>query len=146
MANERVERIAGEMSHLLPTMMRHMFPYVFQPIHLPPSQVIALVSIQERGGCCLSELAREMHVSAPTVTGIIDRLERDKYVKRILDKKDHRVTNISLTAKGEALVKEFRSNIEKRWLYVLNKLPAGTQEGLIQVLRNITKGFTDGTI
>ena len=134
------------MSRLLPTMMRHMFPYVFQPINLPPSQVIALVSIRERGGCRLSDLCKEMHISAPTVTGIIQRLERDKYVRRIADKLDHRVTNISLTVKGEALVKEFRNNIEKRWQYVLNRLPSGTQESLIQVLRHITKGFTDGTI
>ena len=141
-----MELIAGEMSHLLPTMMRHMFPYVFQPISLPPSQVIALVSIHERGGCRLSDLCREMHVSAPTVTGIIQRLERDKYVKRIADKLDHRVTNISLTKKGESVVKEFRRNIESRWGYVLSKLPPATQENLIQVLRNITKGFTDGTI
>ncbi len=146
MRSPRVEQIAGEMSYLLPTMMRHMFPYVFQPISLPPSQIIALVSIHERGGCRLSDLCKEMHVSAPTVTGIINRLERDNYVRRIPDKFDHRVTNISLTAKGESLVKEFRANIEKRWLYVLNRLPSDKQESLIQVLRHITKGFSDGTI
>lgn len=87
-----------------------------------------------------------MHVSAPTITGIADRLERDGYVKRTADKFDRRVTNIALTAKGEALVKEFRTNIEKRWGYVLKKLPSGTPENLIQVLRTITKGLSDGRI
>ena len=134
------------MSLLLPTMMRHMFPYVFQPINLPPSQIIAIVSIHEKGTCRLSDLRKEMHVSAPTITGIADRLERDGYVKRVADKFDRRVTNISLTAKGQGVVKEFRKNIKKRWSYVLTKLPPETRESLIHVVRKITRGFTDGII
>ena len=126
-------QIAQEMSLLLPTMIRHMFPYVFQPINLPPSQIIALVSIHEKGTCRLSELRKEMHVSAPTITGIADKFDR-------------RVTNIALTAKGQGVVKEFRKNIKKRWSYVLTKLPPETRENLIHVVRKITRGFSDGVI
>ena len=139
-------KIAQEISLLLPTLMRHMFPYVFQPIHLPPSQIIAIVSIHERGKCRLGDLKKEMHVSAPTITGIINRLERDGYVRRITDRQDRRATNIVLTKKGITILKEFRGNIRKRWLHVLNKLPAETQEALTMTLRRITKGFTDGII
>lgn len=140
------DAIAKTISELLPTFIRHMYPYVFEPIPVPPSQVLALVSIQERGGCTLTELKKEMHVSAPTITGLIDRLERDGYVKRRNDINDRRVTNVVLTARGVRLVEQFRGNIRKRWQYILSKTPLEMAEALVNIMRKITKGFKDGTI
>jgi DNA-binding MarR family transcriptional regulator len=140
------DTIAKTISELLPTFIRHMYPYVFQPIPVPPSQVLALVSIQERGGCTLTELKKEMHVSAPTITGLIDRLERDGYVKRRNDVNDRRVTNVVLTARGVRLVDQFRGNIRKRWQYILSKTPLEMAEVLVNIMQKITKGFKDGTI
>lgn len=140
------DTIAKTISELLPTFIRHMYPYVFEPIPVPPSQVLALVSIQERGGCTLTELKKEMHVSAPTITGLIDRLERDGYVKRRNDVNDRRVTNVVLTARGVRLVEQFRGNIRKRWQYILSKTPLEMAEALVNIMRKITKGFKDGTI
>lgn len=140
------DAIAKTISELLPTFIRHMYPYVFEPIPVPPSQVLALVSIQERGGCTLTELKKEMHVSAPTITGLIDRLERDGYVKRRNDINDRRVTNVVLTARGVRLVGQFRGNIRKRWQYILSKTPPEMAEALVNIMRKITKGFKDGTI
>ncbi len=142
----RKKIIAKEISELLPTFLRHMYPYVFAPIGVPPSQVLALVSLQERGGCTLTELKKEMHVSAPTVTGIMDRLERDGYVKRSTDKKDRRVKNAVLTKKGKEIVNQFRRNIRKRWQYILTKMPLEMAQTQVNIMRNITKGFKDGTI
>ena len=140
------KEIAKTISELLPTFIRHMYPYVFQPIAVPPSQVLALVSIEERGGCTLTELRKEMHVSAPTVTGIIDRLVRDDYVKRNADRDDRRVKNVILTKKGQKIVNQFRTNIRKRWHYILTKTPLNMAETLVIILGRITKGFKDGTI
>jgi DNA-binding MarR family transcriptional regulator len=142
----RKEKIARTISELLPTFIRHMYPYVFQPIAVPPSQVLAMVSIQERGGCTLTELKREMHVSAPTVTGIIDRLVRDGYVRRSPDRNDRRVKNVVLTAKGQKIINQFRVNIRKRWQYILSKTPLNMAETLVIIMQKITKGFKDGTI
>jgi len=142
----RADDIAKGISKLLPTFLRHMYPYVFQPIDVPPSQVIAMVSIQERGGCSLSELRKEMHVSAPTITGIIDRLERDGYVKRLADQSDRRVTNVMLTKKGKGIVQQFRNNIRKRWQYILMKMPLEVGESVLNSMGRLTKGFRDGTM
>jgi len=140
------EEIAQEMSFLVPTFIRHMFPYVFSPMDLPPSQVIALVAICEHERCTLTQLREEMHVSAPTVTGIVNRLERDGYLKRQASEKDRRVTYVLLTDKGEKLIKVFRENIRKRWFHVLSKMPVLFAMTLIKSLRRITQGFKDGTI
>lgn len=143
---ERKKDIAKEIAQTLPTFLRHMFPYVFEPISLPPSQVIALVSIQERKQCSLTDLCKEMHVTAPTVTGIVDRLERDGYVKRVHDTSDRRVIHVILTQKGLSIVEQFRKNIQSRWEYILSKMPAGMGEAVIATLRKLTRGFIDGML
>jgi len=143
---KKSDTIATELSQLMPTFLRHMYPYIFQPIALPPSQVVALVSIQEKGRCTLSELRKAMHVSAPTVTGIVDRLERDHYLVRIYDQMDRRVTYVRLTGKGAWIVKKFRINIKKRWQHILSHMPLETGDMVVRMVRQITKGFEDGSI
>ena len=142
------ESLAKEMSQFLPTFIRHMYPYLFEPIDVPPSQVLALVTLYERGGCTMSQLKDELHVSAPTVTGIVDRLVRVSYVRREEDTKDRRVKNVYLTERGKDIVNQFRENIRKRWEYILSQKPDAL-EGMaaaMTTMKGITKGFQDGTI
>jgi DNA-binding MarR family transcriptional regulator len=134
------------MSELMPVFLRHMYPYVFETMELPPAQVLAIITIDEKKICSLGDLAKELHVAAPTVTGIVDRLQRDGYLTRIPDEVDRRVTNIQLTKKGKKIAHKFRGNIKKRWEYILAKLPPEIQEGPVNLIRRLTQGFTDGTI
>lgn len=144
--SQKSTKIAKEMSEIIPVFLRYMFPYVFGAIDVPPSQVMAMVSIQESGACSLGALKDEMHVSAPTITGIVDRLERDGYVKRIPDENDRRVTNVILTKKGEGIVFQLRENIRKRWEHILSNMPDEVGGTVIETVKKITKGFKDGTI
>jgi len=147
-AMTQAKQLSKTISQLMPTFLRHMYPYVFGAMQVPPSQVLACVSIQERGGCTLSELRHEMHVTAPTITGIIDRLVRDGFVKRNVDTKDRRVKNVILTNKGLKLVEMFRNNIRKRWQHILIKRPEEIKnmEAVIGTMTQITRGFIDGSI
>jgi len=138
----RKEAIAKEISQLLPNLIRHMYPFVFEPIELPPSQVIALCILSEKGSCRLGQLSREMHNSPPTASGIVDRLENGGYVKRHEDENDRRATDIILTEKGKRIVDQFRSNIRQRWQFILTKLSEGEGEEVLKVLLRITKAFT----
>ena len=143
---KRTAEIAKQMSLILPTLIRHMYPYVFSPLRLPPSQVLAISTLFEKGACRLNVLSREMHISAPTVTGIVRRLEKAGYVKRTPDSSDRRAFHIMLTSRGVKILLEFRSNIMKRWQTILTKLPAQEQENILKVVSRIAKGFSDGVI
>ncbi len=144
--SQRIKDIAREISFLLPSFLRNMYPYVFKQIGISPSQILALSFIQEKEVCCLNDLRRHMHVSAPTITGIVDRLEKAGYIRRLQDKKDRRVTNIILTRRGRAVVCRYRKNIMLRWEYVLSKLDKKDRLDIIRILKHITQGFNDGTI
>lgn len=53
-----------------------------------------------------SELAKALNVTAPNVTQLIDTMQRDGLVSRVVSQADRRVTFARLTSKGAALCKE----------------------------------------
>lgn len=52
----------------------------------------------------VSDLARRMYLSPPTIVGIIDRLEGKALVTRTPSREDRRVVEINLAAQGKELV------------------------------------------
>jgi DNA-binding MarR family transcriptional regulator len=53
----------------------------------------------------LTELSKSHACAAGNITALVDRLERDKLVRRIANDKDRRVTQVALTDKGRAVTK-----------------------------------------
>jgi len=51
-------------------------------------EVLALISLT--GEQSQSELAERMKIEAPTLVGVLDRMERDGWIQRVPDKKDRR--------------------------------------------------------
>ena len=68
---------------------------------------LAVVKILEQiGDLSLSELSERIRAQNSTVTGIIDRMEREDLVVRERSKEDRRVVKIRLTAKGAKIARE----------------------------------------
>ncbi len=138
---DRTAEIAKEVSIIMPRIAKRIAFSYFQSksIELPPAQVFALMALFDKGSCRLSDLSREMEISAPTTTGIIDRLEKSKYVHRVPDKTDRRAINIELTEKGIKFTKELRVTIKRRWQEILKKLPCSDREHYLRILTKIQK-------
>lgn len=60
-------------------------------------------------------LSIESCILSPSLTGIINRLEKQDYVCKIKSDVDQRRVNIRLTEKAELLVKEMRVDIDKQY-------------------------------
>ncbi|MDF2117221.1 MarR family transcriptional regulator [Roseiarcaceae bacterium H3SJ34-1] len=52
----------------------------------------------------LTELSKSHECGAGNITALVDRLERDRLVRRIAYKQDKRITQVALTAKGRSVV------------------------------------------
>ena len=88
--------------------------------HLSVSQ-FALVSLVYHGGeAPMSSLAKRLMISLPAVTHLVDRLERDKFIKRASHPTDRRVTLIRITKKGEKAVYETQGRIQKLFMKTLH--------------------------
>jgi DNA-binding MarR family transcriptional regulator len=78
-------------------------------------QVTLLWLIREHPGLSLRELAAEERVSAPAVSGIVDRLEKAGLIQRVRDADDRRRVGLTLTDDGERLLKRVRAR-RTTWL------------------------------
>ena len=82
----------------------------------------------------MSQLSEKLMVSNGNVTGVVDRLERDGFVKRESSKEDRRVQHISLTPKGEGDFKEMAS-VHERWVSELfGEMSEPDLKSLLQIL------------
>jgi DNA-binding MarR family transcriptional regulator len=71
--------------------------------NLTSTQYIVLARLWEGDGISITELCDRLYIDNPTLTGIVDRMERDGVLERRRDRGDRRVVNVYLTEKGKNL-------------------------------------------
>lgn len=77
-------------------------------VELSPSLAAALATVQRHGPLTPSELAERERVQRPTATRIVGRLADAGLVERTADPADGRVSLVSATPKGIALLRRLR--------------------------------------
>ncbi len=76
---------------------------------LVPSHGDILIVLYKKDKMSMKDIAKEIHRTKPTVTVLVDKLEKLGFVKREISGDDSRCTNIVLTKKG----KDFKPVFEK---------------------------------
>jgi DNA-binding MarR family transcriptional regulator len=69
-------------------------------IEVTPIQGMLLFFLQKNDGSSLTQISQGLMLENPTVTGLIDRLEKSGYVKRSDHPNDRRVYLVHITEKG----------------------------------------------
>ena len=102
-----------------------------------PSHGDILVLLYRYGKLTMKDIADKIHRTKPTVTVLIDKLEKTGFVKREKSSSDSRINNITLTQKGQdlkplfdkiseelnkVLYNEFSDNEVKTLEYLLGKM------------------------
>jgi DNA-binding MarR family transcriptional regulator len=75
-----------------------------------PSQISALVRLEQSGPVRLGMLAQLEGIAAPTMSRVVDSLEASGLVRRIADPEDGRASVIALTTKGVRMISALRSS------------------------------------
>jgi DNA-binding MarR family transcriptional regulator len=111
----------------LRTLLRENFS-----VTLPQFDVLSEL---ERAGepMTMSRLSRELMVSNGNVTGVIDRLEKAEFVKRVRAEHDRRIQYIRLTTKGSEAFDKMAGQHE-RWLAEMLSDLSPTEMGQLQQL------------
>jgi DNA-binding MarR family transcriptional regulator len=78
-------------------------------------QVTLLWLVKTRPGLSLRELADEEGISAPSLSGHVDRLEGAGLLRRVRSSDDRRRVGLELTPEGRALLKRVRAR-RTTWL------------------------------
>jgi len=89
-------------------------------VKVTPIQVMLLFYLQKNVGSSLTQISQGLMLENPTVTGLIDRLEKSGYVKRSDHPNDRRVYLVHITEKGNKvankalpIVKKLNEEIKK---------------------------------
>jgi DNA-binding MarR family transcriptional regulator len=85
-------------------------------------QLRVMTILYHQGPTRVSDLARHLQVSTPTVTGILDRLVRQRVTYRMNDTRDRRVVLNNLTEAGRELVEQTMNSSDDRSIIAIARL------------------------
>lgn len=87
----------------------------------------------------ISKIGKELYISKPNMTPLINKLVNDKMVKRIRSIEDRRVVNIEITDDGKKFMLEAREVVEENIKGNLSNLDEDEFKILYESLENIKK-------
>ena len=96
-----------------------------------PALLTALAVVDREGPLTLGELAAQEQVSPPTITKVVDTLERHGFVERIRDEHDRRVWRVKATTRGKRQLERSRT---RRTEWLANQLRGVTDDDLERIV------------
>ncbi len=82
---------------------------MYQEFDLNRSQASVLFMLHRRDSMSQKELAAQLNITAPSITSMIQKMERDKYITREPDRHDQRVMRLALTEKGRSCIQAVKN-------------------------------------
>ena len=126
--------LARDLLHVAMQMMRSLAKEMRRsPKALAPAQMASLMRLSS-GPAAMSELARHLAVSVPTVSKSIDVLVDRGWVERWIDPSDRRQTIVRLTADGRSVATEMKRQSQR---HVANLLASLTEAQRMQLMTTL---------
>ena len=141
----------GETGHLMGKLnrsLRRNYDRQLKEFGLTPCQFEVLMTLWEEENILLSELGRRVSRDGPTITGVIDRMERKMLVKRKRDSNDRRVIKVLLTAKSNGLKEQLsvtKKQILERITESLTSKEINQLEALLLKMINNVEGMASNS-
>jgi DNA-binding MarR family transcriptional regulator len=102
-------------------------------------QLTVVKMLESVGDLSLSDLSDRIRAQNSTVTGIVDRMEREGLVVRSRSTEDKRVVRIRLTEKGERIAREIPVEPMEIFRTALAGLTATEARDLLRVLTKLAR-------
>ena len=102
-------------------------------------QLTVVKLLETIGDLSLSELSDKIRAQNSTVTGIIDRMEREGLVLRVRSTEDRRVVRIHLTEKGQQLAREIPVEPMEILRSALSGLTAAETTEMLRLMTKVAK-------
>lgn len=142
MRKDILERTAADLLSVPPLIFRGVRRKLLKTalnsinVDISPLHFEIMRLLKEDGTLHITEIGERLQVARAQMTHLIDKLVELEMVERQADSADRRVTNIVLTSKGNAFLKEHGGNIWKATKEVLSGL---TDEELADLADSLEK-------
>jgi len=114
------------------------FRRIFNDFGLTEQQWRVLRVLWEREAVTIKRLAELTLIPAPSLVGIVDRLERDEFVTRQRSQVDRRKVNVVLIAKGVALEHQVMPRVAKAYAQLKQSVDPETWDSVLAGLEQIS--------
>jgi DNA-binding MarR family transcriptional regulator len=110
-----------------------------EELQFTPPQVHALLWLGQDGLLTMGELAKRLGVTEKTVTGVVDRLEREGHVQRERITLDRRVVRCRLTAQGQEIYQRLHLCLQEAMVQMLGMLDGSDRKALFRILEKVVR-------
>lgn len=143
MNNLDYNNISNNLYILLLSLHKHIFnpTNLSKSLNIPPSHMKVLLYLTHSGPTPISKVARDLQISKPNMTPIIDKLVNENLIIRSLDKRDRRVILLETTDKCAIFLK----NAEDSLKLVISKKISNLNDDDLYKLSNAVDDLLDVT-
>ena len=110
---------------------------LLQDYGLTAPQLVTLNTISRLKSVTVGDIAKEIHLGKPTVTGILNRLEGRRLIHRTRGDHDRRSVVVSLTPEGEQILSTAPSLLQDEFQQELDKLKEWERTQILATLQRI---------
>lgn len=108
-----------------------------QQLDLTPPQVHVLLWLGSDGPLPMNLLAQRARTNQRTITGVVDRLERDGYVERVRHPTDRRVIQVHLTSKGARTFQKLDGQLVDGLAQIMAVLTVNQRKQLFDIIQRL---------
>ena len=140
MAKISIAEFTNKLSEIMPVITRefikHQTPEL-ERLNVTMPQFVVMDIVHRNGESNMTDLAHSISVTTAAMTGIVDRLVKNKYVSRSSDAKDRRIIRIYLTEKGVKVFKKTLCLRKQIFTKIYGILSEREREEYINILMHI---------
>lgn len=109
------------------------------------NRILEIIGIaqQEERLLKISELAKEMNVTKPSITRLVNELEEKGLVVKKDDQNDSRASRLYLSHKGKEYVETYIQNFHKQWAENLSDLDLDDARNFMEILKRFKKAMPE---
>lgn len=136
----------SQLDNLLPSLMKRLQvpdPHKLFGIRITPQQYLVLDVLVKKGKCMVTELSQSLDVALSTMTELVNRLVKKRFVKKSSDTKDRRIVWVNLTDKGSAIIRRIDSKKQEYISVMLEKLERHERQGLMDILNRVSSAVRE---
>ena len=91
------------------------------------------------GTMSMTEAGERLHISKPAVTNLVDRLEKNKFLKRLAHPKDRRVYLLEIQPEGKTIARKIQTQALNLLLRSLGSFSEGEQKTISRFYAELSK-------
>nr|AYM52270.1 transcriptional regulator MarR family [Stigmatella aurantiaca Sg a15] len=104
-----------------------------------PPQIHTLLWLGQDGPLTMGDLARRLGITEKTVTGVVDRLEREGHLQRERVHEDRRVVRCRLTSIGEQTSQQLHLLVNQALSQLLEMLDGSDRKALFRIMEKLIR-------